>query len=125
MIFTFFNAPLFATFLLGMFWKRCTPWGAFWGLVIGTSTAVAHYLMTGHQLHYPSLMAGNFWRSIYAWLACFICTIAISFFTKPKPESELFGLVYGNVARTPRRPGQLVQAPCSSCWNDSGNHGRS
>jgi SSS family solute:Na+ symporter len=105
MIFTFFNAPLFATFLLGMFWKRCTPWGAFWGLVIGTSTAVAHYLMTGHQLHYPSLMAGNFWRSIYAWLACFICTIAISFFTKPKPESELVGLVYG---MSPVPPGDPV-----------------
>jgi SSS family solute:Na+ symporter len=40
-------------------------------------------------------MAGNFWRSTYAWIACFVCTILISFFTKPKPESELVGLVYG------------------------------
>ena len=95
MIFSFFNAPLFATFLLGMFWKRCTPWAAFWGLVIGTSTAVTHWLLTDRVLHYPSLMAGNFWRSTFAWLACFLFTIAISFITKPKPESELAGLVYG------------------------------
>ncbi|HEY9756394.1 MAG TPA: sodium:solute symporter family protein [Oculatellaceae cyanobacterium] len=94
LIFTFFNAPLFATFLLGMFWKRCTPWGAFWGLVTGTLTAAIHYLMTD-SFHYPSVMAANFWRATFAWLACFVFTIIISFFTKPKPDSELVGLVYG------------------------------
>ena len=30
------NAPLFATFLLGMFWKRATGHGAFIGLLAGT-----------------------------------------------------------------------------------------
>jgi SSS family solute:Na+ symporter len=96
-IFSFFNAPLFATFLLGMFWKRATPWGAFFGLVIGTLTAVLHfYVLTGHEpFVYTSVMAGNFWRSTFAWLACFISTIVISFFTKPKPEEELEGLVWG------------------------------
>ncbi|MBC7996655.1 MAG: Na+/galactose cotransporter, partial [Leptolyngbya sp.] len=99
LIFSFFNAPLFATFLLGMFWKRATPWGAFWGLVIGTSIAIGHYLMTGHEpFVYTSVMAGNFWRSTFAWVACFTATIAISFFTKPKPESELVGLVWGHSA---------------------------
>lgn len=99
LIFSFFNAPLFATFLLGMFWKRASPWGAFWGLVIGTTVAVAHYLMTGHEpFVYASVMAGNFWRSTFAWLACFVATIAISFVTKPKPESELEGLVWGKSA---------------------------
>jgi len=96
LIFSFFNAPLFATFLLGMFWRRATPWGAFWGLVAGIACAVGHYLMTGHEpFVYTSVMAGNFWRATYAWLACFIVTIAVSLFTKPKPESELEGLVWG------------------------------
>jgi solute:Na+ symporter, SSS family len=95
LIFSFFNAPLFATFLLGMFWKRCSPWGAFWGLVIGTVVAIVHYLLTDHIFNYTSVMAGNFWRATYAWIACFACTILISFFTKPKDESELVGLVYG------------------------------
>lgn len=96
MIFSFFNAPLFATFLLGMFWKRCSPWGAFWGLVVGTLASLVHYLYTQNDtLHFSSVMAGNFWRSTTAWLVCFVVTIAVSFITKPKPESELEGLVWG------------------------------
>jgi SSS family solute:Na+ symporter len=95
LIFGFFNAPLFATFLLGMFWKKATPWAAFFGLVIGTLTAMGHYIATDHLLHYSSVMAGNFWRATYAWSACFIVTIVLSFFTKPKDEKDLVGLVYG------------------------------
>lgn len=96
LIFTFFNAPLFATFLLGMFWKRCTPWGAFVGLVCGTVGAgVLYWASWRGYLVYPSEMAGNFWRATYAWLICFGVTILVSFFTKPKPDSELEGLVWG------------------------------
>jgi SSS family solute:Na+ symporter len=96
LIFTFFNAPLFATFLLGMFWKRTTPWAAFWGLVLGTVSSVIHYILTeNHTLVFSSAMAGNFWRAALSWLVCFVATILISFFTKPKPESELKGLVWG------------------------------
>ena len=95
LIFGFFNAPLFATFLLGMFWKKTTPWAAFFGLLVGTLTAMSHYLATDHLLHYSSVMAGNFWRALFAWIACFVVTIILSFFTKPKPEEELVGLVYG------------------------------
>ena len=96
LIFSFFNAPLFATFLLGMFWKRTTPWAAFWGLLIGTGTSLIHYFLTTNgTFSYPSVMAGNFWRATIAWVACFVATIAISFFTKPKPESELAGLCWG------------------------------
>jgi SSS family solute:Na+ symporter len=96
LIFTFFNAPLFATFLLGMFWKKTTPWAAFWGLVLGTVSSVIHYLLTeNHTLVFSSAMAGNFWRAALSWLVCFVATILISFFTKPKPESELKGLVWG------------------------------
>jgi len=117
LIFSFFNAPLFATFLLGMFWKRTSPWAAFWGLLIGTFSSMAHYFLTCigtkpaeidqilmgmhmsptglHVFTYPSEMAGNFWRATTAWTCCFIATVLISFITKPKPESELTGLCWG------------------------------
>jgi SSS family solute:Na+ symporter len=99
LIFSFFNAPLFATFLLGMFWKRATPWAAFWGLLIGTSSSMLHYYLTVNgTFQFPSVMAGNFWRATIAWSCCFVATIAISFFTKPKPESELKGLCWGTSA---------------------------
>ncbi|MBY0358377.1 MAG: sodium:solute symporter family protein [Candidatus Obscuribacterales bacterium] len=100
-IFSFFNAPLFATFLLGMFWKRATPSGAFVGLVCGTLAALVQFVLTGQgMLHYSSVMAGNFWRASIAWLVCFLVTIAISFVTKPKPLEELTGLVWGTTVES-------------------------
>ncbi|MNY01748.1 Sodium/glucose cotransporter [compost metagenome] len=95
LLFSFFNAPLFATFLLGMFWKRTTGHGAFWGLVIGTLTAMGHYaLLKMGVLHYPSEMAANFYAAIYAFGFCLGSTVLISLFTSPRPSSELVGLVY-------------------------------
>ncbi|MGB7172317.1 MAG: sodium:solute symporter family protein [Candidatus Acidiferrales bacterium] len=100
LIFSFVNAPLFATFLLGMFWKRTTSNGAFYGLVSGTAAAALHYFATLHGwLVYRSEMAANFDRAIYAWTACFVVTIAITLFTKPRPEAELGGLVYSLTKR--------------------------
>src|SRR6478736_7610341 len=107
LIFSFVNAPLFATFLLGMFWRRTTGHGAFWGLVAGTLAASLHYEVTavvgGGSLipklalvhDYASDMAQNFWGAIWAWTVCFAVTIAISVATAPKPDAELKGLVYG------------------------------
>jgi solute:Na+ symporter, SSS family len=101
LVFSFINAPLFATFLLGMFWKKTTPNGAFWGLLGGTAATAVHYGLTGvaggraGAVHtYPSDMAQNFWGAIIAWTACFVLTILISLFTKPREEKELVGLVY-------------------------------
>lgn len=95
-VFSFFNAPLFATFLLGMFYKRTSPWGAFYGLVGGTLAAVLHYILTVQgKLHYSTDMAGNFHRSVAAWTVCFVVTLVITFLTKPKDPEELRGLVYG------------------------------
>jgi SSS family solute:Na+ symporter len=106
LVFSFINAPLFATFLLGMFWKRTTPNGAFWGLMGGTGAAAVHYGLTGvvggrvGLLHtYPSDMAQNFWGAIFAWTGCFVLTILISLVTKPRDEKDLVGLVY---SLTPR-----------------------
>jgi solute:Na+ symporter, SSS family len=114
LVFSFVNAPLFATFLLGMFSARTTGHGAFWGLVAGTLAAALHYELTGVSgaatmlpkiavLHaYPSDMAQNFWGAIVAWTTCFAATGAISLVTKPKPDRDLRGLVFG---LTPRAAG--------------------
>ena len=115
LVFAFVNAPLFATFLLGMFWRRTTGHGAFFGLLTGTAAAAIHHGLVlpqgavpglkgaflGTVLHtYPSEMAQNFWTAIFAWSACFVATIAISLVTaRNKSDDELKGLVY---ALTPR-----------------------
>ena len=114
LVFAFVNAPLFATFLLGMFWKRATGHGAFTGLVSGTLAAALHHGLTlptgsavgikggwlGAALHaYPSEMAQNFWTAIYAWTTCFVVTIVVSLMTRPRPDEELRGLVYALTER--------------------------
>lgn len=132
LIFSFFNAPLFATFALGMFWVRTTPTGAFIGLVVGTLAAVGHYFMCEavriepdllpsylsfiaplvevckKPLSYPTVMAGNFWRAVFGWTTCFLITIIVSLFTKPKRKRDLIGLVWG---LSPKPATKRVQEP--------------
>ncbi|MEO8024950.1 MAG: sodium:solute symporter family protein [Bryobacteraceae bacterium] len=104
LIFGFVNAPLFATFLLGMFWKRTTGHGAFTGLLAGTTAAALTHGLTLAEdkggwlgtLHtFPSTMAQNFWIAIFAWSTCFLVTLVVSLVTRAKPDEELSGLVYG------------------------------
>jgi SSS family solute:Na+ symporter len=113
LVFGFVNAPLFATFLLGMFWRRATGHGAFSGLLAGTSAAgLTHGLTLAENkgawlgaLHeFPSTMAQNFWIAIFAWTACFTVTILVSLVTRPRPAGELEGLVYG-LTRIPHETG--------------------
>jgi SSS family solute:Na+ symporter len=109
LVFAFVNAPLFATFLLGMFWRRATGHGAFAGLLSGTVAAALHHGLTlpvnavagikggwlGAWHLYPSEMAQNFWTAIWAWTACFVITIAVSLATpRTKSDEDLKGLVY-------------------------------
>jgi SSS family solute:Na+ symporter len=108
LVFAFVNAPLFATFLLGMFWKRTTGHGAFTGLLSGTAAAALHHGLTISAgavpgvkggwltiLHvYPSEMAQNFWTAIFAWTTCFLITILVSLATRPYEDQKLVGLVY-------------------------------
>jgi SSS family solute:Na+ symporter len=96
LIFSFFNAPLFATFLLGMFWRGATPWGGFFGLLLGVLTAAGHYILYKvGVLHYASEMGANFFQAWWAWLMDFVVTIGVSLFTKKKDKESLVGLVYG------------------------------
>ena len=104
LVFGFVNAPLFATFLLGMFWKRATGHGAFVGLLSGTAAAALTHGLTMAEgkggwltnLHtFPSTMAQNFWIAIFAWSTCFFVTILVSLASQPRPDRELESLVYG------------------------------
>jgi solute:Na+ symporter, SSS family len=103
LVFSFVNGPLFATFLLGMFWKRTTGHGAFWGLVAGTLAAAATHGLTvaegkgGWIFNFYEIDSGMGQAFIVAsisWIVNFCTTIIVSLFTKPKPEEELRGLVY-------------------------------
>ena len=95
LLFSFFNAPLFATFLLGMFTRWATPTGGFVGLVAGTLAAGLHYLAyRSHWLPYGSDMSANFYGAICSWTVCFLVTIGVSLLTKRKPPEELAGLVH-------------------------------
>jgi SSS family solute:Na+ symporter len=114
LVFGFVNAPLFATFLLGMFWKRATSHGAFFGLLGGISTSALFHALTlaegnlpgvkggwlGVLQTYPSDMAQNFWLAAFAFIACFAITLLVSLATaRTKTDEELAGLVY---SLTPR-----------------------
>jgi SSS family solute:Na+ symporter len=108
LVFAFVNAPLFATFLLGMFSKRTTGHGAFAGLLSGTVAAAMHHGLTlprgdlvgikggwiAVRHVYPSEMAQNFWTAIWAFVFCFVITVGVSLITKTRDEKELVGLVY-------------------------------
>lgn len=115
LVFGFVNAPLFAIFLLGMFWKRATGHGAFFGLLLGTLTAAvfqgntlplgeATSLLKGGWMGvhhtFASSMAQSFWMAIFAFSGCFIGTVAISLATaRNRTDEELRGLVYSLTER--------------------------
>jgi SSS family solute:Na+ symporter len=114
LVFGFVNAPLFATFLLGMFWKRTTGTGAFFGLLCGTATSALFHSLTlsvgsnpgvkgaylGLVQTFPSEMAQNFWLATFAFSVCFLLTAGISLATaRTKSDADLKGLVY---SLTPR-----------------------
>ncbi len=105
-LFSFFIAPLFGTVILGMLWKRTTKAGGFWGLLAGTCTAIGLFLwvhLDPSALRYVALsadaktLAEDMYRALWSWLVCVIVTVGVSYATKPKPVSELEGLVYGVV----------------------------
>jgi SSS family solute:Na+ symporter len=107
LLFSYFNAPLFATFIIAMFWKRSTPWAGFWGLVAGFLGAFGtHELYSWGTLHLGSQLAASFWGAIVAFLADLVVTVGVSLFTRPKPEDELRGLVWG----LPPREGETTDA---------------
>jgi solute:Na+ symporter, SSS family len=125
LVFAFVNAPLFATFALGMFWRRTTGHGAFIGLLAGTLAAAIHHGLTlpagthpgikggyfGVLYTYPSELAQTFWTAIIAWVTCFVVTIVVSLVTRPRPADELRGLVYSLTPRLTDRDLPWLKRP--------------
>ncbi len=103
-LFSFFIAPLFGTVILGMLWKRATPAGGFWGLLMGTASSVGMYAwvkIDPSAVRYVALssqaqdQAQNMFRALWSCLICVAVTVAVSYLTKPKSDAELANLVYG------------------------------
>jgi SSS family solute:Na+ symporter len=113
LVFAFVNAPLFATFALGMFWKRTTGHGAFCGLLFGIASAALHHGISlpqgavagihggffGAHILYPTDLAQAFWTAIVAFVTCVFVTIVVSLVTRPRQRETLYGLVYSLTAR--------------------------
>jgi SSS family solute:Na+ symporter len=132
LVFGIVNAPLFATFLLGMFWKRATGHGAFWGLLAGTLAAALHHGLTGAvgdppgwihggwimKAHvYQADMGQAYWQAIYAFMACISVTIVISLATpRTKSDADLKGLVYSLTPRLTEHDGMpWYKQPATLC----------
>ena len=103
-LFSFFVAPMLGTVLLGMFWKRATSSAGFWGLLAGIVSSISMWAwvkMDHSALKYIALsehakdMAENMYRGLWCWCICVLVTVVVSLLTKPRPESELVGLVRG------------------------------
>jgi SSS family solute:Na+ symporter len=93
-LFSFFNAPLFATFILGMFWKRMTPAAGWSGLVTGTVSAVIIFILSKTSVITLSGQGSSFLAAGVAFIADIVVSVVVTSMTVPKPESELRGLVY-------------------------------
>ncbi|HEY1983789.1 MAG TPA: sodium:solute symporter family protein [Terracidiphilus sp.] len=103
-LFSFFIAPLLGVVLLGMFWKRATKEGGFWGLLIGTLTSIGLWAWVKADpsaLRYVAVspdardMAENMYRALWSVSVSIGVNVVVSMFTKPRPLSELNGVVYG------------------------------
>jgi len=111
---------LFGTVVLGMLWKRATGAGGFWGLLAGTGSSIGLWLwvkMDPAALRYVALSAGakdmaeNMYRALWSWMVCMTVTVVVSYMTRPQPESELVGLVYGCTELPSEGHLQLYQRP--------------
>ncbi len=101
-LFSFFVAPLFGTVIFGMLWKRTTAAGGFWGLFAGIGSSIAMWAWVKLDpgalkfialSEYAKDMAENMYRALWSWIICVVVTVVVSLLTKPKPDSELVGLV--------------------------------
>ncbi len=103
-LFSIFNAPLFATFIIAMFWKRASAWGGFWSLVAGTAAAYATNRLNAYHavFHFGSALSASFWQAIIAFLVGGLVLVVVSLFTEPKSEESLRGLVWGTTRKEER-----------------------
>jgi SSS family solute:Na+ symporter len=96
LLFSYFNAPLFATFIIAMFWRRATPLAGALSMIAGFLAAfVSHLLYSKGSLALGSPIASTWWQAVIAFVADAVVLVGVSLVSKPKPESELRGLVWG------------------------------
>ena len=96
LLFSYFNAPLFATFIIAMFWRRSTPLAGVLGMIAGFLGAFfTHFFYSRGDIDLGSELAASFWGASIAFVVDAIVTVIVSLVTQPKPESELRGLVWG------------------------------
>jgi len=95
-LFSLINAPLFATFIVGMFWKRMSPWAGFWSLLLGTLSSLTLYLLyLGDVVKFNSDLEESFWGAGLAFVTAVVVAVLVTFVTPSKPDNALRGLVYG------------------------------
>ncbi|MEU3117521.1 sodium:solute symporter family protein [Micromonospora chalcea] len=95
-LFSVFNAPLFGTFIIGMFWRRMTPLAGFWSLLSGTLVATATYLLyKGGVISFNSDLEESFWGAGLAFATVAVVAAIVTPLTRPKTDDQLTGLVYG------------------------------
>jgi SSS family solute:Na+ symporter len=102
-LFSFFNAPLFATFILGMFWRRMTPTAGWTGLVAGTLSAITVFILTESGAWALPGQGGAFVGAGAAFVVDIVVSVAVTMVTQPKPASELTGLVYSLTPKETRQ----------------------
>ncbi|MER7588730.1 sodium:solute symporter family protein [Micromonospora sp. NPDC127501] len=95
-LFSVFNAPLFATFIIGMFWKRMSALAGFWSLLLGTLVSLSLYLLyKGGVVDFNSDLEESFWGAGLAFVTAVVVAAIVTPLTSPKRDEELRGLVYG------------------------------
>jgi SSS family solute:Na+ symporter len=114
-LFSIFNAPLFATFIIAMFWKRATAWGGFFSLVAGTAAAYATNRLAAYKVifHFGSPLSASFWQAIIAFIVDAVVMVVVSLVTQPKPDEDLRGLVWG---RTRKEEPETNVDPRDKLW---------
>ncbi|NKY33735.1 sodium:solute symporter family protein [Nocardia speluncae] len=110
-LFSFFNAPLFATFILGMFWKRMTPTAGWTGLVAGTAVAVTIFVLNETGVFSLSGQGVSFVAAGAAFVVDIVVSVAVTMVTAPKPAAELVGLVYSETPRELRTDPEAATLP--------------
>src|SRR6202451_277324 len=103
-LFSFFIAPLFGTVEIGMLWQRATGPAGFWGLLCGTLSSISMWTwvkVDPSALRYVALsphakaLAQDMYQALWSFLVCVVVTVGVSLATKPMPDGELAGFVYG------------------------------
>ncbi|MDT5040400.1 MAG: solute:Na+ symporter, family [Actinoplanes sp.] len=116
-LFSLFNAPLFATFIVGMFWKRMSAWAGFWSLLSGTVASLTLYLLHISKIYaFNSDLEESFWGAGLAFVTACVVAALVTLMTPPKPESDLRGLVYGLAGNT--ASGEAILAGDRVWWRN-------